>query len=277
MQSRRFDRWTIAFGTRLSRRTALTASAGLSGLALGTITSREAVAQDATPVASPVAGGAQATVLFVQSFAGGSLMPNQDEEGTFVLTLHGEHGRTIGFSDRPERIVGSVPTQAFLDGLGFSPTNPPNAALVIEPAPGETDVIVLELLNPRYDEGNQTLTYDVRILGAFDGSGLSFQEEPRQPDPAGEAFGPAELFIDECPTLYYCYRLNEAGGIGIGSAPIGPLPDGPVGQCWSWTTFCRPNNHPCNGPTPAELTQRCTDAYADCRGYPYPQHCVAAS
>ena len=158
------------FGTRLSRRTALTASAGLSGLALDTIASREAVAQDATPVASPVAAGAQATVLFVQSFAGGSLMPNQDEEGTFVLTLHGEHGRTIGFSDRPQRIVGSVPTQAFLDGLGFSPTNPPECGPRDRAGAGRNrrHRLARAAQITSYDEANQTLTYDVRILWAFD-------------------------------------------------------------------------------------------------------------
>jgi hypothetical protein len=60
-------------------------------------------------------------MLFVQTFASGSLLPKEGEEGTFILTLNGGYGRTIGFSDRPERIVGSVPTQQFLDGLGFTP------------------------------------------------------------------------------------------------------------------------------------------------------------
>jgi hypothetical protein len=255
-----FDRLTQAFGTRLSRRTALTASAGFGGLALAGTTVALATAQEATPVASPVADGEKTVFLFVQSFDGGSLMPKPGEEGTFVLSLNGEHGHTIAFSDRPERIVASVPTQSFLDGLGFTPDNPPNAALVIEPAPGETDIIVLELLNPQYDEATQTLTYEVRILEAFAAeSGLSFQEEPRLPDPAGEAFGPAELFIDDCADLKYCRLSREED-------PVGPIPGYPngIGTCFGWDgSGCQPSNPNCNGPSTTTLEGLCDQQYGD--------------
>ena len=39
---------------------------------------------------------------------------------------------TIYFSDRPERIFGDLPTQEFLDTLGFTPDFPPNAALITQ-------------------------------------------------------------------------------------------------------------------------------------------------
>jgi hypothetical protein len=199
-------------------------------------------------------------MLFVQTFASGSLLPKEGEEGTFILTLNGGYGRTIGFSDRPERIVGSVPTQQFLDGLGFTPQNPPNAALVFEPSPDETDVVVLELLNAQYDEANQTLTYDVRILDAFESeTGLSFQEEPRQPNSDGEEFGPAQLFIDDCPNLDGCY-LTSITKVGPFPAPY----ENGLGQCWSWGgSGCQPDNSPCNGPDIAHLEQMCDDAYPD--------------
>jgi hypothetical protein len=256
MDPQRFDRFAKAFGTRLSRRSAISASVGLGSLALAGTPMVSAKAQDATPAASPVAEVEKSVYLFVQSFDGGSLMPKPGEEGVFVLSLQGDHGRTIGFSDRPERIVGSVPTQAFLDGLGFSPVDPPNAALVFAPSAGETDVIVLELLNPQYDAATQSLTYDVRILDAFDGSGLSFEEEPRQPDPAGEEFGPAELFIDDCPNLNECYNAL--------SQPVGPIPGGPYGTCWSWGgSGCQPDNSPCNGPSAGSLNQMCNNQNPD--------------
>lgn len=250
MHPQRFDRMTRAFGTRLSRRSAIAASVGLGSLALASGPLASANAHDATPAASPVAQGEKTTFLFLQVFESGSLMPKPGEEGVYVLSLQGDHGRTIGFSDRPERIVTSGPTQVFLDGLGFTPANPPNAALVFEPSAGETDVIVLELLNPQYDAAAQTLTYDVRMLDAFDGSGLSFQEDPRQPDPAGEEFGPAELFIDDCPNLVNCYNALLQS--------LFEIPGGPYGTCWSWGgSGCQPDNSPCNGPSQAALNQLC--------------------
>jgi hypothetical protein len=251
MQPQRFDRFTKALGTRLSRRSALWASAGLGGLALTAVARSPMAAQDATPAASPVAEGEKTTFLFLQTFEGGSLVPKPGAEGTYVLSLQGDHGRTIGFADRPERIVTSGPTQAFLDGLIFSPVDPPNAALVFEPSAGETDIIVLELLNPQYDEATQSLTYDVHILDAFDGSGLSFQEEPRQPDPTGEEFGSAELFIDDCPDLNDCY--NPLGQV------MGPIPGGPYGTCWGSWGPCQPDHPNCNGPSQGSLNQMCND------------------
>jgi hypothetical protein len=255
MRSQRFDYLTNTLGTRLSRRSALVAGAGLT---LASSQQRFATAQDATPAASPLAeGGEKPEMLFVQTFERGSLAPKDGEEGIFVLTLHGANGRTIGFSDRPERIVGSVPTQTFLDGLGFSPVDPPNAALVFEPSPGETDIVVLELLDPQYDEDAGTLTYEVRILDTFAGTGLTFQEEPRAPNPAGEEFTDASLFIDDCSDLGGCYPLGSLNAVG-------PIPGGPYGQCWSWGgSGCQPDNSPCNNPDVAHLEQMCDDAYPD--------------
>jgi hypothetical protein len=251
MDPQRFDRITRAFGTRFSRRSAMSTSVGLGSLALTSSPIVSANAQDATPAASPVVEGEKTTFLFLQTFDGGSLMPKPGEEGIYVLSLQGDRGRTIGFSDRPERIVTSGPTQGFLDGLGFSPVDPPNAALVFEPSAGETDVIVLELLNPQYDAAAQTLTYDVRILDTFaEQGGLSFQEEPRQPDPAGEEFGPAELYIDDCPNLSTCYNALLQ--------PLFSITGGPYGTCWSWGgSGCQPDNSPCNGPSQAALNQIC--------------------
>jgi hypothetical protein len=252
MDPKRFDRMTRVFGNRLSRRTAISASVGLGSVALTGSPLMSANAQDATPAASPVAEGEKSVFLFVQSFAGGSLMPKPGEPESYVLSLQGEHGRTVGFSDRPERIVTSGPTQVFLDGLGFSPVDPPNAALLFESSAGESDIIVLELLDPQYDPATQSLTYDVHILDTFDGSGLGFQEEPRQPDPAGEEFGPAELFIDDCPNLSQCYNALLQ--------PLFDIPGGPYGTCWSWGgSGCQPDNSPCNGPSQAALNQICNN------------------
>jgi hypothetical protein len=203
-------------------------------------------AQDATPAAH----GEKTTFLFLQTFDGGTIMPKPGAEGTYLLSLQGDRGRTIGFSDRPERIVATGPTQAFLDGFIFSPVDPPNAALVFEPSAGETDVIVLELLNPHYDAATQSLTYDVTILDSFaEQSGVSFPEEPRQPNPAGEEFGPAELYIDDCPNLSQCYNALLQ--------PLFSIPGGPYGTCWGSWGPCLPDHPNCNGPSQAALNQMC--------------------
>jgi hypothetical protein len=236
----------------MSRRSALAAGAGIGGLAIVSAAA-PAAAQDATPDTE----GVTPSYLFVQSFDSGSLTPIEGENGRFVLELHGEHGRTIGFADRPERLVGSTPTEVFLAGLGFEAENAPNAALVFEPSPGETDIIVLELLNPRYDKGNQTLIYDVALLDSFSAqSGLTFQEAPRPPDPAGEEFGLAQLFIDSdddvCGNIDHCINPNNNY--------VNDFPGGPVDLCETSPFHC----NVCDGRSLEQLAQVCNSAYRFC-------------
>jgi hypothetical protein len=257
MYPRSFDTVTRFFATRRSRRHAI-AAAG-SGLAV--LGSRwPAGAHDAIPVAPPGLGeaeGTAATELFVQSFDSGSFAPKPGEADVFVLTLQGEHGRTIAFTDRPRRLVHSIPTQNFVDGLGFTPANPPNAALVMEPSPGETDIVVLELLNPQYDAATQSLTYDVIILDTFTTErGLTFQETPRQPDPAGEDFGLAQLFIDGCSPFVACATIIDNSG-----EYVGMLPGGPVSACFGEWDNCDPSKCDPPGPTLNDLVQVCTSTY----------------
>jgi hypothetical protein len=54
------------------------------------------------------------------------------ETGTHTLTLEHGLGQTVYFSDRPSRDVGATPTPRFLNTLGFSADNPPNAALIVD-------------------------------------------------------------------------------------------------------------------------------------------------
>jgi hypothetical protein len=221
----------------------------------------DAFLEDLVATSSVVVEGRKLIFLFVQTFEGGSLAPKVGEDGVYVLRLHGGHRRTIAFSDRPDRIVRSVPTRAFLDGLGFSPENPPNAALVLETAPGESDIIVVELLNPQYDEANMMLTYDVKVLDSFEtDQGLDFREEPRVPHADGEEFGAAQLLIDDCPDLTGCYIILE--GSRVGDIP----PGGNRGQCWSWDTWdCAPEHSPCNGPTREQLSEMCNNEHFLCK------------
>ena len=233
MDATRFDSLTCALSARLSRRTALHAS-GL-GLAAGLAasTSGRASAQDATP--DPLSD--DATFLFVQSAASGTFAANSgagtpSADGTpvagggadYLLTLEGHAGNTIYFSDRPERIFGTAPTQQFLDGLGFAPSNPPNAALVTNDADGNEDILVVELLNPTYDADNGAITYGVNLLSDYEG-GLDFVANRQRDEDLAPTFGEASLFIDDCPdTDVYCYTRLFANEGFLGT----------YGQCWSW-------------------------------------------
>ena len=122
---------------RLSRRSAVTkAAGGLAGGAMALTGLHAATAQDAE--ATPEAGsGDKAMYLFVQSFQSGSITPSTSEFGTHTVTLEQGWGQTIYFGDRPSRDVGAASTVDFLAGLGFDPDNPPNAALIVETAPGD--------------------------------------------------------------------------------------------------------------------------------------------
>ena len=263
MDAQRLDTLTRRLSARLSRRVALQGS-GL-GLAAGlaSASSLRAGAQDATP--DPLSD--DASFLFVQSAASGTFAPNPAPgtpavDGTavtgggadYLLTLEGHTGNTIYFSDRPERIFGESPTQQFLTGLGFTPDNPPNAALVTTDESGNEDILVVELLTPAYDADAGTITYGVNILSDYEG-GLDFVAQRQSDEDLAPSFGEASLFIDDCPDISNCY---------IGLSQVGPFPGGSVGTCWSWSSAeCLP----CDGASIDSLNQDCDLAYPDqCNG-----------
>ena len=75
--------------------------------------------------------------------------------------------QTMFFTDRPDRVVGNVPTDKFVakwttdKGPNGFATNPPNAAVTVFQPDGAKTAIV-ELTNPRLD-GNK-LSYNVKVL-----------------------------------------------------------------------------------------------------------------
>ena len=257
MDAGQFDRIAELFAAhRLSRRAALRGGgAGLTAGLLGTV-GRAAVAQEAAPGASPTADE-RISFMFVQAFEAGTLAPKAGAPGTYTLTLQHGLGQTLFFSDRPERIVGTVPTARFLaprHNLGFTPTNPPNAALVAQRAGSATeqDVYVVELLNPRYDEAAKTVTYDVTILDDIARVGMTVVEAPQGALAAPQAFGPTGLFIDDCPDASVsCYDQN---GNVVGSF-------GPMGHCYRWCCGCCA---PCGNDDQDYWTGQCNSSFAAC-------------
>ena len=167
----------------------------------------------------------EARYMYVQSAHSGSFVPVEGEEN-YTLTLEGVAPQTIAFSDRPDRVVGQVPMQKFLDGLGFSPENPPNAAIEILEGNESEDVLVVELFDPVYDAANHTLQYNVSVLEMPNHSHAIFNE--RHDESLPENFGPAALFIDDCADDYWSCHTSDGGFCGWIK----------VGKCWSWHCVC---------------------------------------
>src|SRR5262249_43595138 len=148
---------------RLSRRGALQqGAAGLAAAGFAAVATRwvpgagAAPAQGATPPAAAAKAATDPSLLFVQSFQPGGFAAKAGSPDAFTLTLDHGLGQTVFFSDRPERVVGAVPTAKFLQRFPFGAANPPNAALVLAAGPDDTDVVVAELTAPRYRSEEHT-------------------------------------------------------------------------------------------------------------------------
>ena len=98
--------------------------------------------------------------MFVQT------APEAAVEGS-VLTLHDVSRSTLYFSDRPERVVGHVTSDMFIDlwdeGENSFSENPPNAVLAfLEPGDDVPEDVVTVIRNPRME--GTSLSYDVEVL-----------------------------------------------------------------------------------------------------------------
>ena len=114
--------------------------------------------------------------LFVQSAQGVT-----SDDG--MIKLHGLAPSTLMFSDRPERIVGHLTTEQFVDGWGHGENSfledPPNAVLsFLGEGDGSPEDVVVTLTNPQME--GEGLTYNAAVL------------DGELPDSSG----PCSLFID---------------------------------------------------------------------------------
>lgn len=275
MDPSRFDQLTQRLAVHTSRRTALGTGLAVAGLGLGL--GSKAAARQATPQAAPEARE-EPVFLFVQTAASGRgeinpMAGTPTVDGTpvpgggapFLITLEGHSGQTVYFSDRPDRIAGAAPTQQFLDGLGFTPENPPNAALVSEFDAGQ-GVVVLELFQPSYDPASGTLTYGAESLATFVGDGLEPVTRDLVVERLPAEFGPASLFIDDCGAYQNCYYTSYTYEQTYEYHLCGPIPGGPYKECWQLLEWgCAPCK---DAWTYDELVSICQNGYTyECR-YP---------
>lgn len=273
MDDSRFDLVAKLFAERrLSRRMTLSQAgkAFAAGALAAAVPIADVVAQEATPVAE----NPKPEMLFVQAFEQGGVVPKEGADGTYTLTLEHGLGQTIYFSDRPERIVGAAPTADFLKGLGFPVDNPPNAALVLEAAPGDTDFAVVELFNPRYDASSQTATYDVQFLKDYEKAlGMSFAEQPKDLSELHSQFGAAHLLIDDCADARVaCCSQWDNYSLYCVNPYVGYFPS--MGYCWdSWAWHCTPSVPYCHhgesgdlGVTYEYWAKKCNEQFPVCNG-----------
>jgi hypothetical protein len=273
MDARRFDTVSRIFANRrLSRRQALAqGGAGLAAGALAAAGLAAVSAQEATPEVAGSDSSQKVPYLFVQSFQSGSIAPKEGEDGTYTVTLAHGLGQTLYFSDRPLRDVGTTPTAQFLEGLGFSQSNPPNAALVVETAPGETDIAVVELFNPVYHPGGPGVTYDVKVLANWeDSTDLGFAEASADLAALAPSFGAAHLFIDDCAdsNLSCCPEEEIDQGWFYSTCKNVVHDYGTVGYCYQQGRCvpCEPYYHdsPDYYATWHYWNQQCNDNFAGC-------------
>lgn len=177
------------------RRRAWRGASAVLALATLLMTWTLTVAQEsATGTATP--GADDASYLFVQAFSSGTWQPSDEQDGVFLLTLNGVGAETIYFTDRPVHQVGLVPTGEFLDAFGFTPDDPPNAALAVRTETGDLEIMVIELLHPTYDKASGTMTYESVLLEEYDEAALAGLAERASGTMLPASFGSGQLFID---------------------------------------------------------------------------------
>jgi hypothetical protein len=113
-----------------------------------------------------------------------------------VMTLYGVPSKTVFFTDRPNRVIGSLPTDKFVakwttdTGPNGFAKDPPNAAVSVF-EPGGVKTAIIELRNPRLD--GDKLSYNVKVLqgiaSAQPAAGVVFIDNFGLPSWAQDAFG----------------------------------------------------------------------------------------
>ena len=195
MHPSRFDRLTRTLAIDTNRRVL----GGLLAAALGVPVARAAVAQSATPAA-----GREPMWLYVQAFASATLAPDPSASGKHALILTGLDEAVLGFTDRPDRQVMTLPTAQFVAMVADQAANPLNATLAAPLAGGEPAMVVVELVSAEHDAAAGTVIYRVAVLAEEEGE-VRALATPLAAPTEEQVFGSGHVFIDGCgPGCYQC-------------------------------------------------------------------------
>lgn len=171
--------------------------------------------------------------IFIQEGTGGSFV--NDGSGNYTLTITDVVPYTVGFADRPARDVGFAPMDAFLKAFDFG-FDYPNAAIILPEENETSDMVIVELTNPQYNNATQTLTYKARLLKEYSFRSGWLEDQRSKVDASiPEKFGRVVLVIDGCP----CNVVSPAA-----------CSNGCRNQCWHWKHpfGCSPCGGCCNHP-----------------------------
>lgn len=181
----------------------------------------------ATPAAAPAANEANAVPMPAANWLFVQTGQSFTSDGK-TLRIRGVAPQTLMFSDRPERMTGDVPTPRFIEfwnqGKDDFQKDPPNATIstVID---GKTDLVVVELLNPRREADE--LVYDIKLLdGTMPAAGQQIS-----------------LFIDWWYGPGWRRGWGWGPGVYVGTYPPPPAP-WTGGRCWRGPyggLHCRPS------------------------------------
>ncbi len=101
-----------------------------------------------------------ATWLYIMPAKSGNIAYSPSDDSLFVLTLDDPTDYVTKFTDRPDRKTKIMELEKFLDKWGNSPDDPPNAGIDFRTTDGR-QILVVELLNPSFDPGNNRLTFEI--------------------------------------------------------------------------------------------------------------------
>lgn len=203
------------------------------------------------------------TYTFIQEGNGGSF--EKDGSGNYMLTITEVVPYTIYFSDRPARMAGFAPMDKFLNGFCFGSSNPPNAAVLLKDGEEDSDMIVVELTSPNYDETNKTLTYEAKVLDNYTfASNWSQDLLPKADVAIPEKFGRVAIVIDDCPNGdVACCEAQYSWSHCCGTIN--------TGCCWSWSDFT------CEACHPSEYTSQCKSKFGTACSANVRDECPAGS
>ena len=186
---------------------------------LRTYVATAVAAMAAGALAMPATAGAQGdpassdtttptSILAIVDAGGGRFTPTR-------LTLTDVAPQALWFSDRPRREAGRYTIPELIDTF-FTDQTPPNAALEVEAAGDENDVVVVELSNPRYKKGAKELRFDSKVIGTPDdelGADSSLGGfADRHDGKVAKTFDDATLFVDSAaPSGAGCTGTNADG------------------------------------------------------------------
>jgi hypothetical protein len=149
--------------------------------------------------------------LAIQTAQSGSV--SEVNATTSTLLLNDVSDKTILFSDRPDRIVISQSTSDFVgnwsQGEDSFAVDPPNAVVVLDDEEHRQEIAVIELFNPEYDSGANTLRYDITAENVTTTTtSINLPSE----------FGQSTLVIDDNASPQFIMLLSE-GSVPLESDP----------------------------------------------------------